>query len=312
MDFDNLYNYYLYCQYKDYEGIYCDACRRQIIFNEISKYEPIRETKTKFVACPDCIKERNGNGSGVDSGSGCYPYLSDFSIFDKGFNEIKNYGTKMDIMRLFGRSDINPVLAAMTRSFKGFKEERFIKRYIDERDILGCALSKYKYEFGDLVFKKNKFKHIPNAIIASKYKNVIVGKLVRVKLLSGINHKLIRVIQRIVQFQHEKPVMKYIVTKQFGSIEQKIKLYNHYKQSGKFFGNVSFENFWDDYGLYYLMSVEDSIFSDPIIDSIEDQSEFVLLHLYDYSLHWSERAQRFFEWKFYGPKKYNFHKLGYF
>ena len=123
MNFDNLYNLYNYYQFKDLEGIYCDACRKWIVYNELTPNKEFYIVSDKLIACPDCVTVRNGN----------YPYLSDFSQIRVGF--IKKCEYKKDILDMF-RTPFN---------------NKFMREDVHGCTILGSEISTMKDDFGEML-----------------------------------------------------------------------------------------------------------------------------------------------------------------
>lgn len=286
MNFDSLYNFQSYCNYKDLEGVYCESCKKWLVYGEKTEGKKFYIVSSKLKPCSDCVKVRNGH----------YPYLSNFRMFKKAFNKSTNKALKQEILNLFRTNG----------------QERFIKKYISTQSIWGCEIDYCDKKIQHMIVKKNKFKYIPDVILEHDFEKTTIGNVYTLGDYSDINRELIEAIQQITKIQHERPVMKYIITKQFGTTEQKLKIYNHYKQFSNLLEDVSYETFWDEFGLHYIMGIEDSIYNNTVIDIIENQDMFMMLHLYDFEIHWSERAQHYFKRRFYKPKRFNVHNLGYY
>lgn len=287
MNFDNLYNLYNYCQFKDLEGIYCDACRKWIVYNELTPNKEFYIVSDKLIACPDCVAVRNGN----------YPYLSDFSQIRAGF--VKKCKSKKDILDMF-RTPFN---------------NKFMREDVQGRIVLGYEISTMKDRLGDLLVVKNKFKHLPRLLIETKYRLETVGLYRQLRLITNINSHLVTTLKTINKFQHERPVMKFIVTSKFGTEDQKKKLYNKYIEQDLILKEcVDFNAFYEnDFGLYYIMGLEEQVFNDSILDSVDNKNEIkFLLIVYDESLDWSERAQASLKLRWYNIKRFNVQKLGYY
>lgn len=290
MNFDSLHDFQSYCNYKDLEGIYCESCKKWLIYKETTENKQFYIISDKLEPCEECIKVRNGH----------YPYLSNFRMFKKACNKRKDKTLKQEILNLFRTNG----------------QERFIKKHILSHRILGSWLDSDsccdKYEHKEITIIKNKFKDIPPIILEYNFKDEFVGEVVALACVSNINRGLIDALQQIAKIQHERPVMKFVVTKQFGTTEQKQILFNHYKRSDDLLENVSYESFWDEFGLHYIMGIEDSIFNNKLLDLIANYNIPMMLRLYDYNIHWSERAQHYYDRRYYRPKRFNVHKLGYY
>lgn len=286
MNFDSLFDFQAYCQFKDLEGVYCDSCRRWLVYGEESVDKSFYIVSDKLIACPECVKVRNGH----------YPYLSDFSMFRKAFLKCKDKKKKQEILSFF----------------RSTGEERFLKKDILIAKYAGCETERLLSRYGDMFVFRNKFKCIPIAVLNHNYKNEIVGHTIYFNPYEYISHLLIEALRRITSIQHHRPLMKYVVIRAFGTLIEKMKLYNYYKQSDSVLIGLDYETFYDDFGLCYIKAIEDSAFNDPILDLVKKENMTMMLHIYDQTLHWSERLQHYYKRWFYKPKRFNVHKLGYY
>ena len=226
--FMDMYLFNKYSYYKDLDGMYCERCKQWLTYGEEdgSDYYIISDD---LIACPDCVKARNGK----------YRWLSDFSLIRSKWLQDSDV-----TCREFIRAIKTPFLKKVYTSYKA--RHRQITR--------GKLLDYFKDDplVTDTIVLRNKFKRNPNSIYRGDL-NEVVGYIVS-KSCIPFTPELLKEIQNRKKYNLWH---KFVVIQAFGTQDEKNKFFNWCMNNNDVFKILDFYTYDDfyEYG-YYLLEAQ--------------------------------------------------------
>lgn len=282
--FKHIDSYYVWSYYKDLDGIYCEKCKRWLLAeytDGVIDFEPFDQdfyiVSDKLEPCPECVAVRNGD----------YEYLSNFTIVKKEFDKRKG---------------------SAKRELRDYLRVPFLKKFAEDEKINKIVIDwKKVYDGPGILYDDSK-----TFIVRKKYrnkdlfsikldKNEIIGFIISRFQGGCLSRKTINKIVKRSQIFRDKPVLKYVVIKEFGNDKDKRKLYNHYMKNCKIFqilDYITIEDFFDDIGFELVKGFYESKLNNSLFTEFYDQKELgMLTAIYDTTGDIYQRLQMYYYYR---------------
>lgn len=244
---EHIHDFYVWCYYKDLDGIYCEDCKRWLV----EKYTGVKLDDKMFKRdfyivsndlepCPKCVKVRNGK----------YEYLSNFNIIRPHFK------------RTFaGKEFLEHVRTPFLKKF-GRERGHEIKKYTWREVRKSPLLVLGEGDWG-LIFRK---KYRNKKLFGMK---IDFDEIIGYSIWNNLSRRKLKLYQAREQIFQDKPMLRYIVVKEFGNEQDKLNLFEKYKNKYNIFEILSgftVDEFYDEIGFEMLNEHFESIVKHPIIE----------------------------------------------
>ena len=228
--FMNMYLFNKYSYYKDLDGMYCERCKQWLTYKDEFDFD--KEEKyiisKDLVACPDCVKARNGK----------YRWLSDFSLIR--YKWLQDPKSCYDFKKAIKTPFLKKIYTYNKCRCENITRGKLLDWFRDDPKIT------------DKIVLRNKFKRNQNLVFKGDLNEVVAYDITR--LYISFTPELLKEIQNRKKYNLWH---KFVVIQAFGTQEEKNKFFNWCMKNNDVFKILDFYTYDDfyEYG-YYLLEAQ--------------------------------------------------------